>query len=167
MSTDNPSSPEIPDENDLRALREAAREQVEASAGAPPERGGLSPYQRRRLIHALRLSAAAVGSVLVTVLLILGMVQSLEARPAGPPGTVTGRVTNFAGISIMNVVVRVEGLDGVQTFTGPSGEFTLPQVPAGTRRVVVELPGVSGVTVPVRVVPRQTVDVGVLQLYTP
>ncbi|HCE18377.1 MAG TPA: hypothetical protein DEQ80_11000 [Anaerolinea thermolimosa] len=167
MSTEQPPSPEIPDENDLRALREAAREQVETSASTPPERRRLSPYQRRRLFHVLRLSGAAVGSVLVTVLLILGMVQSLESRPVGPPGTVTGRVTNFAGISIMNVVVRVEGLDGVQTFTGPSGEFTLPQVPAGTRRVVVELPGVSGVTVPVRVIPNQTVDVGVLQLYTP
>ncbi|GAP05262.1 protein containing carboxypeptidase regulatory-like domain [Anaerolinea thermolimosa] len=167
MSTEKPPSVDIPDENDLRALREAAREQVETSASTPPERRRLSPYQRRRLFHALRLSGAAVGSVLVTVLLILGMVQSLESRPVGPPGTVTGRVTNFAGISIMNVVVRVEGLDGVQTFTGPSGEFTLPQVPAGTRRVVVELPGVSGVTVPVRVIPNQTVDVGVLQLYTP
>lgn len=167
MSTERPPSANIPDENDLRALREAAREQVENSVSTPPERGRLSPYQRRRLFHALRLSAAAVGSVLVTVLLILGMVQSLEARPAGPPGAVTGRVTNFAGISIMNVVVRIEGLDGVQTFTGPSGEFNLPQVPAGTRRVVVELPGVSGVTVPVRVIPQQTVDMGVLQLYTP
>ncbi len=153
-------------EMELGDLRKAAREQVQTAETAP-QPGGISPYQRRRLLHLLRLGGAAAASVFATILLIWGMVSSLADRPpVGPPGVVSGRVTNFAGVSITNVMVRVEGANRT-TYTDTAGQFTLEGVPSGQQRVWVELVGVSGMSMPVRVLAFKSVDVGTLELYTP
>lgn len=51
----------------------------------------------------------------------------------GPPGTVTGIVTNaLTGLPLPGAVVRVDGFDATATADG-SGRFVLSNVPSGTR----------------------------------
>src|SRR5499426_244508 len=77
------------------------------------------------------------------LLLFLVWVTCLMAEPllAGPTATLTGRVTDTSGAVIVGVKVEATNVETNVTFPGETnaeGLYTIPNLPPGTYRVIVQ-----------------------------
>src|SRR5687768_1367288 len=83
---------------------------------------------------------------------------ALHAQPNSATGTVSGRVFNPAtGAYLRNAEVRVSGTDRF-VVTDDSGSFRIPDLPAGPATLTVNFTGYQTATVPVTILPGQTIS---------
>lgn len=103
------------------------------------------PSRRDALKTALRAGAYAAPAILAS-----SVATPVSAQVTGPTGTLTGTVTNAQnGQPIAGATVSV---GGVSTTSNSSGQFTIPNAPAGTRTVTTSASGFTTRTDTVNIV---------------
>ncbi len=105
---------------------------------------------------------------LAWVLLIAGLAffgwRRWGQRPA--QGAIEGRVVDLRGQAVAGAQVRLGGPER-QTFTASDGRFTIEAVPSGEYWLTVEIPGQSGLRMPVLVQPGAVTRAGNLAIFSP
>ena len=74
----------------------------------------------------------------------LARARGRVTAPAGPSGTVTGIVTNAAGVAVANAAVAVDTMAEIRT--GDDGRFTVHHVATGTRQLSIVAIGMTPYT---------------------
>jgi hypothetical protein len=93
--------------------------------------------------------AIRCGRALLAITVSLAAAAAVATAQGNPTGTISGRVTDPAGLPIPGVVVTAASpaLQGVRTATtSPNGDYIIPFLPAGDYTVGFELQGFSTVT---------------------
>jgi hypothetical protein len=121
------------------------RDALTANAASPEAR----PRVVRRRLGLFEGRRGVFAGLLIGALLTFGLGYSIYDRVFPRPAILDGTVRDLQEMPIAGASVTIEGLSRLAT-TGPDGRFTLTDVPPGSRWVIIELPGASGVAIPLQ-----------------
>ena len=162
MSTDNGFN--------IEKSWEKLRQRIEAEEVGSSE---TSPKVFSQAVQKQRVHRGARKTlVLAALLLSMGMLiwlglwawQSVDVEPGG---TVTGQILNLDGSPVSGVWVHIINKLDQQAVSDQDGRFELKGVASGEQWVMIETTAGSGLLLPVRVVSRQSTDIGVTIVYYP